>query len=138
MINFGNDKTISILTKSMDAAALKQRVVSDNIANINTPGFNRQYVDFDLELKEAVNRQLGNAGRLHRTHEKHLPLSLDVNKINPNVKTDNSRSMREDGNNVDLDMELAELAENTIRYNTLTETAIKKYTSIKSAIRGGR
>ena len=40
--------------------------------------------------------------------------------------------------NVDLDMELADLAENTIRYNTLTETAIKKYSGIKNAIRGGR
>ena len=37
MINFGGDKTISILSKSMDGAALKQKTVSNNIANINTP-----------------------------------------------------------------------------------------------------
>ncbi len=138
MINFGKEKILSVLAKSMDAAAVKQRVVSDNIANINTPEFKRQYVDFDSELKEAINRQLGQAGKLYRTHENHLPLSLDINKINPKVKTDFSRSMREDGNNVDLDMELAELAENTIKYNTLTETAIKKYAGIKNAVRGGR
>lgn len=138
MINFNKDKTLSVLAKSMDSAALKQRVISDNLANINTPDFKRQYVDFDSELKMAVDRQLGMKGSLYRTHEKHLPLDLSINKIQPKVRTDYSRSMREDGNNVDLDMELAQLAENTIRFNTLTETAIKKYSSIKSAVRGGR
>lgn len=138
MINFGKDKTISILTKSMDASALKQRVTSNNIANINTPGYKREYVDFESRLSEAINKDRDLKGKLYRTDEKHFPLNVNIDKIQPMVKTDESTSLREDGNNVDLDMELADLAENTIRYNTLTETAIKKYSGIKNAIRGGR
>ena len=138
MINFDKNKTISVLTKSMDASALKQKVTSNNIANINTPEYKRQYVDFETRLNEAINNDLDLKGKLYRTNEKHFPLNVSIDKIQPMVKTDNSTSLREDGNNVDLDMELADLAENTIRYNTLTETAIKKYSGIKNAIRGGR
>lgn len=138
MINFGKDKTISVLTKSMDGSALKQRVTSNNIANINTPEYKRQYVDFESRLRDAINNDLDANSKLYRTHEKHFPMNTSIDKIQPNIKTDKSTSLREDGNNVDLDMELAELAENTIRYNTLTETAIKKYSGIKNAVRGGR
>lgn len=138
MINFGKDKTISILSKSMDGAALKQKMVANNIANINTPDYKRQYTDFETKLSEAINHEMNLKGKLHRTHEKHLPINASMDKIQPSIKIDKSSSLREDGNNVDLDMELADLAENTIRYNTLTETAIKKYSSIKNAVKGGR
>ena len=117
MINFGKDKTISILTKSMDASALKQRVTSNNIANINTPGYKREYVDFESRLSEAINKDRDLKGKLYRTDEKHFPLNVNIDKIQPMVKTDESTSLREDGNNVDLDMELADLAENMFDSN---------------------
>lgn len=138
MINFGKDKTISILSKSMDGAALKQKTVSNNIANINTPDYKRQYLDFESKLNEAIKKDLNNKGKLYKTHDKHFPMKVSIDKIHPSIKIDKSPSLREDGNNVDLDIELADLAENTIRYNTLTETIIKKYSGLKNAIRGGR
>ena len=138
MINFGNNKTVAVLSKALDGAALKQKVTSNNIANINTPEYKRQYVDFESRLSQAINNDLNKTGKLYQTHEKHFPMNATIEKIQPLIKNDKSTSMREDGNNVDLDMELAELAENTIRFNTLSERLIKKYSGIKNAIRGGR
>lgn len=137
MINLGKDRTISILSKSMDGSAIKQRVISDNIANINTPEYKRKYVDFESRLKDAIELENKKTG-LFRTDKNHLSLSSSIQSIRPEIKTDRTASLREDGNNVDLDMELANLAENTIRFNTLSETVIKKYSAVKSAIRGGR
>ena len=138
MINFGKDKTISVLSRSMDGSALKQRAISDNIANVNTPGFKRNYVDFESRLQEAITMDERAQGKLRRTHQNHLPIASQIEKIPLEVKKDTGTTMREDGNNVDIDLELAMLAENTIRFNTLSESATKKFAKIRSVIRGGR
>lgn len=135
MINFSNDKSFSVLNKTLDATALKEKVISNNISNINTPNYKRQYVQFDEELKNAILNE--NKMGLETTSIRHLAMPRELNSIRPDIKADNSRSMREDGNNVDLDMEMAGLSENSIRYNTVVESMVKKYRMLQSVIKGG-
>lgn len=104
---------LEVLTRALDAAALRQRTIAHNIANVNTPGFKRYYVTFEEELRRAL--QVEGGLPLYRTHPRHLPQSTF--SVEPRVEQERTTSMRKDGNNVDIDREMVELAMNSINYN---------------------
>ena len=70
-----------------------------------------------------------------RTHEKHLPIVAKSSA--PLISTDTNTSMRTDGNNVDIDAEMAAMTKNNIFYNAVAQSIGAYYTNIKSAIKGG-
>lgn len=115
------DIAYKLIKKSLDAASLRQKVISHNIANINTRGYKRSEVVFEDELKETLKRNVGN-----------------VDAIEPEVVVDNSTSMREDGNNVDIDLEMSNMAANNILYNTLVSQANYKLSMMRFVISEGR
>lgn len=127
----------NILEKSIDTAVARNQAISQNIANADTPGYKRKTVSFEDELTRVLNGN-GFSGRIQ--HEKHIPIGGgDINNITPRVKEDNSyNDMRLDGNNVDIDNEMAMLAKNTIKYNTLIQRLNGQFRNIKSVIRGGK
>lgn len=106
-------KSKEIIHKALDAAWLRNEVISQNISNVNTPGYKKKSVAFEELLNDAIGDQ-----------------KLPAAKVVEN----NSTSTRRDGNNVDIDDEMAELAKNTIRYNTLVSRA--GFSSLKYIIRG--
>lgn len=113
----------NVIHKALDAAWLRNEVISQNIANVDTPGYKRKTVSFENELRQAME---------NKSFKK-----SDVDKIDINVTQDNkSMSMRLDGNNFDIDVEMAELAKNTIKYNALTQLA--GYSKIKMVIKEGK
>ncbi|HWR40398.1 MAG TPA: flagellar basal body rod protein FlgB [Patescibacteria group bacterium] len=126
---------LSVLESALGAAALRHRVISDNIANVNTPGFKKSEVNFEQQLDEALNGA-GNKMALARTHEKHLPLM--ERQMGPSIKQITNTSMRVDGNNVDIDAEMAGMAKNTIYYDALTQQIRKYFSGLRSVITGGR
>ena len=122
------------LEKSMDVYSLRQKTISNNIANAMTPGYKALKVEFEEEYKKSLNP---NAVRGSRTSENHLPLGTkSFSQIKPKV------DFKEDGlndsglNNVDIDKEMAELAENSLRYEMSTKLIFKRFANIKGAIRG--
>lgn len=125
---------INILSRTMDASTLRHKVHSNNIANINTPNYKRQIVSFEEELKNATSSNI-DAIPLKLTNTGHIGVSLN---IEPLILEDKTTSLRTDNNNVDLDMELALLAENTIKFDVLTQSLSKQFGFLRSAIRGGR
>lgn len=121
--DYMGDMTYDLLKKSLDASALRQRVIANNIANANTKGFKRSEVVFEDVLGEELQKGT----------------SLEnMSKIEPQVIQDNSTSMREDGNNVDMDMEMANMAANDILYNTLITQLNTKYDTLSLVINGGK
>lgn len=118
-----SDITYKILKKSLDASALRQRVIAHNIANINTKGFKRSEVVFEEKLKEELKRNKG---------------LENIGEIQPEVIKDNSTSMREDGNNVNIDLEMANMSANNILYNTLVTQINTKLGIIRYVISEGR
>lgn len=126
-----------LLEKALSASWLRNEAISENIANVDTPGYKRKDVNFQDYLKAAMNKD-SIAGII--SHQKHIPINGNsINNINFRVTRDyNSTSMRMDGNNVDIDAEMAELAKNQILYNSLATLINKEYEMLKTAIREGR
>lgn len=130
------DTTLLALEKALDAYGLRQQVISHNIANVNTPGYKRHYVSFEEELKQALGKARGLS--LRRAHARHLGQPGNVGEVTAVVKRDLSTTMRADGNNVDIDVENAELAMNTILYNAAATRLNQKLAAIRYVINGGR
>jgi len=114
MSDWLHTKTLGILEKGLDASALRQRVLADNVANVDTPGFKRSDVDFAAVLAEAQAAAPGELP-LRATSPKHLP---GAEQVQPTAAvTDSSTTLRNDGNNVDIEQEMAKVAENSLYYS---------------------
>lgn len=123
----------AVLERALAAAALRHKVISNNIANVNTPGFKKSDVVFEDKLTEAMS---GGRAAMSRTHAKHLPgrAAGDI----PAIVTATATSLRTDGNNVDIDAEMANVAKNTIYYDAVAQQLGRYFTNLKSAINEGR
>lgn len=130
---FGN-QSVNQLEKALTGSALRHAVISNNVANINTPGYKRMELSFQEELATASKEKTVSGMSL--THPKHMgPISV---KSAPNtIRTIENTSLRTDGNNVDIDAEMAAMTKNNIFYNTVAQRINGYYTNIKMAIKGG-
>ena len=115
------DVTQALLERAMSGASLRQTALANNIANANTAGYKRSDVDFASTL----------AGALDNGDSKQQIDSIQFSPV-----TDQSTG-RADGNNVDIDAEMADLSENSVVYQTLVEIAKARIQMISNAI-GGR
>ncbi|MDF2840247.1 MAG: flgB [Clostridia bacterium] len=115
---------------------MKNEVISNNIANVNTPGYKKSYVRFEDHMASAVSEfRIGSLNK----DSKFLPIGNDIRSIPaPEIIQNPFTSVRKDGNNVDIDVEMAELAKNTIKYNALVNQISRQFGNIKSAINEGR
>jgi len=118
MGNWLDSSVLKLLEGGLDGLSLRNKVIADNIANVDTPGFKRSDVNFNEVLQAALGKE-GLAGiELRRTSPGHLP---GIGTFSGNfVIKDTSTTFRNDGNNVDIDMEMARLAQNTLHYNALS------------------
>ena len=129
------DQTVNVLQKALDAASIRQNVLAHNIANTNTPGYKRSYVSFEENLQQALKPK--KKMQITANQPGHFKRG-GLEEIKPQVKTDNSTSLREDGNNVDIDMEMAQLAMNSINYQTAITRLNGKLSTLRLVINGGR
>jgi flagellar basal-body rod protein FlgB len=123
---------IPTLLKSLDATMLRARTIANNVANVNTPGYQRLEVSFEEELRRSLdnNRLKGT-----RTQEGHMALGAkNVSKINPQVERPIDPTLPSGVNNVDIDSEMAKMAENQILYNFSSKMLITSLRKINSAI----
>lgn len=133
MIDRISDKSL-MLEKALDAAWLRNETISNNIANVNTPGFKKSYVRFEELLADSVNKfQISGI----KKDDKFLPVGKDTQTaVAPEIVQESFTTMRRDGNNVDIDVEMAELAKNSIKYNALIAQMSKEFSKIKYAMNG--
>ena len=126
MINSNIYDYVNVLDKAADASWMRQEAISNNIANVNTPGYKRQDVAFEDSLQEAISNS-----RYRSTDEKVANLSKAHLRIRS--YTDSSGfSYRLDGNNVDIDTENAALARNQLKYNALVDSINHEFSMIKA------
>ncbi|TCO79956.1 flagellar basal body rod protein FlgB [Marinisporobacter balticus] len=129
-------KNMNILEKSMNASWLRNDATSNNIANVNTPKFKRNVVKFESVLAESLS-DTSIGGKV--THEKHIPIgNVNIDQIEPMVTKDFTTKYRKDGNNVNIDVEMANMAKNTIRFYTLKEAISSNLQKLKLAVKDGR
>ena len=122
------------LEKGLDASWLRNQVITNNIANVETPNFKASSVEFESVFRAALKNE-GIALKSSRGFEK---ASRRLEDVSPRVTKNRNTSMRMDGNNVDIDAENALLAKNTIYYNTLVQKLNTEYRKLRMAINEGR
>ncbi len=131
-------KVDKILANAMDAAWLNQRVIANNMANVNTPNFKRSEVSFQDKLQAALKGQ--REGFMDVRHAKHIGDSprVALEEIKPEIYRVRNTSLRTDGNNVDMDIEMARLAEVQLLYSALLEVISARHSRLRTAITEGR
>ncbi|MCB2169946.1 MAG: flagellar basal body rod protein FlgB [Deltaproteobacteria bacterium] len=135
--NFIFDKTMTSLERSLNLRSMNQKLIVSNIANMDTP----RYKAFKMMVDENM-QDTGQGGpqlTMTRTQAGHLSTagkSLESGRV-ARVES-NDLSLRGDGNTVELDTEMANLAENTLKYNTTTRIISNKFKLLKDVIKGGQ
>lgn len=119
----------NLIKGALDASSMRQEMISSNISNVNTPGYKAKRVDFEETLKRAMD---GSA--MKSTHASHFGVS-DGSSVTPQIKAQTGNRVNEDGNNVAIDSEMAELSANAIYYQALTTQLSNHYGSIRSVLR---
>jgi flagellar basal-body rod protein FlgB len=119
------DATYQALDAALGASSMRQQVISNNLANVNTPGYKRKEVEFDDALRSAI----ASADEGDKTA---------FDGLSPTVTEDKTASMRADGNSVNVDNEMAHLAENNVRYNALVQLVSRKLQVLEYVISDGR
>ncbi len=128
--------SLTVLNKGLDAYAMRQKSISDNIANVDTPGYKRSSVRFEEDLKAALDKR-GVFG--YRTHPLHMQVGQPrLEDVEPIAFIPNDESLMSGKNNVNIDHEMAELAKNQIRWSFATRLMTGTFNRLKSAIRGER
>jgi len=126
---------MTLLRKELDAGALRQRVIANNIANVNIPRFKRSVVRFEESLQEALGKD---TLPLLTTDPRHIGGAKPPDELRPEVERDEGTTMRADGNNVDIDQEMALLAANTIMYNAAAQELNERLALLSYVITGRR
>ena len=132
MTNWLDSKMFTLLEGGLDGLSLRNRVIADNIANVDTPNFKRSDVNFDKVLQAALEQKDPDTIQLRRTNASHIPASGVFN--GSFVVQDNSTTFRNDGNNVDIDIEMSKLAENTLHYNALSRALTSQISLLRQVI----
>jgi flagellar basal-body rod protein FlgB len=125
MVEFFSDITTMALAKTLDGVAMRHRVIANNIANVETPGFTRSDVSFEDSLRQAIDSSADMA-------------EGEINSISPEAVPDATSPARPDGNNVTIDREMADLTKNSLSYEALTQLYNLKGSMIRQAITEGR
>lgn len=123
--------TIQNLENALGRANIKQKVITNNIANIDTPNYKAKKVSFQNLLDQESSRL-----KSIKTDYRHVDFS-DADS-NYSIVTSGDTSYQQNGNNVDVDKEMTELAENQINYQALVERMNGKFNSLKTVLTGGK
>lgn len=133
-------RNLRMLEMGLDAASLKREVIANNIANVDVPGFKRSEVSFEADLKRAVESRRAVAEEdppLQTLFQGHVarrePRRLE--DVRSRVHIDYSSSMRNDGNNVDMEDEVMKLARNQLQYSMIADRIAGKFQEWNSFIR---
>lgn len=121
---------------ALQAAEMRQRVISNNVANGDTPHFKRSEVLFEELLEQSMGNKQGQlVGK--RTNQKHIPIGLSSTNVPiPKVIADETTSMNNNENNVDIDREMSLLAKNQLSYNFYVQQINHDVKMMRTAIEG--
>jgi len=127
-----SDTVPLLMKKSLDFNSARHLLISSNIGNMDTPGYRAHDLDFQEQLRQAI----GGQGKLQlaSTHASHFgpsPRSLGALKPEP---FDTWGEEKSNGNNVNIDEEMAHLAENQIRYSAVAQMMSKRDSILKSSV----
>lgn len=127
-----NTNTRMLVYKSLDASAMRGRAIAQNIANAQTPGYDRVEVNFEEQVRAAMRKQV--EGRV--TDEQHMEIGrkASIKKVEAYAFRPDDPTKPGEVNNVDIDIENAKMAENQIQHNYNMQFA--GFSKMQAAIKG--
>lgn len=127
-INF--DKAFGIHDNALLLFERRTQLLSENIANVDTPGFKARDINFDQVLQNQRTQSV----KLGATHSGHINTSQD--EFADTIEFREVQQSSADGNTVDMQKEKAAFAENAVRYQTTLNVLSRKISGLKTAFRG--
>ncbi|MCR5481979.1 MAG: flagellar basal body rod protein FlgB [Clostridia bacterium] len=131
----GDNLTSSIVTKALDGVWQRQKAVSANIANAETPYYKAEKVTFEEELARRVKKLGTGPDVTGKTIREGLGTIKDSEIFNYD---DDYITMRLDGNNVDIDQENVDMIKTQIQYMYLVRSMTNMYANLEYAVKGGK
>lgn len=128
-----NNIELMALKNDLDASSLRQRVIANNLANLNTPGFKKSIVSFEEHFKSVVGKI-----PLKITSERHIGGIKHPSKVKPKIVQVTDTSLTPCGNNVNIDEEMVNLTANQLRYNATAQFISGYFKSRQHIISGGK
>lgn len=135
--NFG--KTLGLIGKGLDVSRLRSQVIGNNIANSQTPNFKRTDINFESSLKQALDHEFVKDGlmKANKSAPGHFdyPTPLGWDRVHPRAVLDHLSTVKNNGNNVDLERETSEAAKNNLTYTMLAEMARFQFNQINMVVK---
>lgn len=130
-------RNVDLLHRTMDVSLMRQAVIANNIANVNTPNFKRTSVNFETQLKHALSG--GQPPRLQAalTNEKHIPFfrAPDYREVMPRRMLDYTTTAKNNGNNVDIEVESMDLLNNQLAYQMMARSVTDVFQRVNLVLR---
>jgi len=130
--------TMQLLEKALNTESIRRNVLANNIANVDVPHFKRSEVNFESELKRAIDdkNESNKTMQAIMTDPRHIPFYIprDIAAVQPRINLDYNTSYRNDGNNVDIEKEMVDASKNTMRYNAYSQRIGSAFSNLKRVI----
>ena len=130
-------KTQFLLNRAMSAESLRWKATTNNIANAETPYFKRSDVKFESQLKRALKSESPYPFKAKMTSPKHIPFHkpVDFREVTPKVHYEYDTSFNNNKNNVDIDQEMVNAAQTTLRYKSFANFMGRNFRKINTVLR---
>jgi flagellar basal-body rod protein FlgB len=132
-------RTVDLLHRAMDASTVRRQVIADNIANADVPDFSRTVVNFESELKRALDSgKKKPALELAMTDSRHIPnwRERDYRDVQIRRVLDYTSTYNANGNNVDPEQEFMLATQNQMSYTLFAQAAAFEFSQINQVLRG--
>lgn len=130
------DKTIKALDTAIDMRRLRQNVISSNVANAETPGYKAKKMDFEQALSRALD--IDGRGKMHTSNKDHYMVGQGpIANVRADIYDNPEGNMSNDGNTVDLEKEMSDLAANSVMYRAAVQLINKKLATMKYVANDG-
>ena len=136
-LSFSNwvDRTVQVLSRSLDLRSQRHSVIASNLANMDTPGYKPLELTFEKELQQALGL---NGIQPIRTHQDHLPATAgEAATIQPQLRPHREYALGNGSYQLDIDKEMAKLAQNSLAYEVTAQLINKKLAGLRLAIGEG-
>jgi flagellar basal-body rod protein FlgB len=131
-------RNLELLTREMDVTTLRRNVIANNIANADTPSFKRSDVNFESQLKRALDSEkVSPPFQEYLTDPRHIPFNkpMDWRQVAPRRVLDYLTEAKNNGNNVDIEQEGIDSLNNQLMYTTLAQVISSEYQRVNIVLK---
>lgn len=132
-------RSIDLLQREMDVTSLRYQVTANNLANSEVPNFKRSVVNFESELKRAIDSEeiAKNSFKLTTTDDRHIQINTpyDYHQVEPRRVVDYTTQAKANGNNVDAETEANNILQIQMQYRLLTQLTSFEFEQVNVAMK---